>query len=664
MKMKNPAVLIVLMVAAVFFVILFYAQTEYKNQKVNLTTVYSDNGIFDLTDFDFSTSIAYLNGNIEYIEGEVLTPEEFKEKENLIIIGNPVDYNTARTARATLIMPDDGVYIMNTLCDYARTFYVNGDHYLSVGTVADNEEDFVPGYKRISLQAKAENNVLEYIIQGGNFVHREGSSYSIMYIGSPELLSWYLNFDTSVEILSAGMFLALALLYFILAFVTKNYRINIYFSLLSIIWFLRLGVTGSKFFYMIIDDLPWIVAFKIEYLSLAFTVALLAEILYYHLNEVTSLKALKIATYTHIVFAIFFLLLDSVTMSKLVLVSTTAFIVTIVYVSIIACSLLFSPEKRKKIDFPKRMVIISMLILFVSAIHDGLFYANFQIMLNTLTESGILVFAVLEAIGIFYINVKTLEDARFKEEKRRLEALELERFLKMKSNFIGIVAHEIKTPLAIIMGYAGDTVDILEDDGDTKEIKDNQQIIIDTVKEVNDTVFELLDTVALETGRLSIKKENVNLKRLIMETTEQFKLQIREGENELRLDINEPMQDIIADGNRIRQVLHNVLSNACHHTNNASITIKLWGEKDYNCISISDEGKGIAPVILEKLKSSYVDGGPHGYRGGIGIYICNEIIRAHLGLFEIESYENEGTTVTIKLPKIYIDIATEEKEKI
>ncbi len=649
---KHISSYIVLFISSVFLLLLFYAQTEYMHNRTNFTVVYSEDGVYDLREFDLSTTLIALDGNVEHIEGAMLTPSEFTLREGEAEIGDPIDTDTGRTARLTMLMPSDKNYMFIAWGDYARTIFVNGEFVNSTGTPAVTAEDFNPQYKKMLIQAPATDNTLQLVIQGANFVHREGSSYHNVIISEPELMLWYTNFGIIIEVLSAGICLTLFLIYLIMGIISKNYKINIYFSLLSLIWFFRLGLIGNKFLYNIFPDFPWVVAIKTEYITLTLTVILLIYITRYHVHDMLNVKPLLSASYVFIALSLLFLFLDTKSMSYFIYFINAAFIGLIAYVTIGIILWLLKKDNRRSVDFSRSIVIVSMVFLFICAVSDGLYYININLFNNTLAETGIIVFAVFQAIALFYINVREMERSRSEERMMRIRSLELERFLKMKSHFIGIVAHEIKTPLSIIMGSASDTLDII-DDGDKSslsEIRYNQSLIKDTVQKVNETVFDLLDTTALETGRLSLDVQKTSLCALIVDVTEQYKNEMEKSNNQIVLNLKEDCLPILADKNRLQQVLLNLLSNACRHTTNGVITIGLHDDEEYQYVTIDDNGEGMSNEVLNKLKNEYVDGGPHGYRGGIGIYVSNQIVISHGGELTITSQEGKGTKVTVKLP--------------
>ncbi len=658
MKTKHIMIYTVLACVLAFWVLLLIVESEYKDYVANLTVVHSDNGVWDLSEYDFSNTVVMLDGNVEYIEDRVLTPQEFPQYEDEIEIGNPIDFNQARTVRLTIAVPKEDDYLIYTKGDYARTLFVNGEFCSSAGVVAETAEEFVPGHKHLYGQTSADDSMIEIIVQGGNFVHRQGSTYSYVYIGNPDLLNWYINFDNVIDIIAAGVLLALFIVFLMLAITTRNYAINLMFSLLCLIWAIRISVTGTKFINEIFYYFPWEWALKIEYISIATSIVLLTHIIALHFKEISKPMIIKILDIIFLSAAVIFIFIDTLTLSYTVPLLTTTYTVIIIYMCVTVWLHKMKHKTKTNPDFAQMIVTSGIFILFSSTIIDIFYYMGIHIVDIAVSESGIIIFAIFEAIAIFYINMKRMENMKKAEIESRNKSIELERFLQMKSHFLGVVAHEIKTPLSIIMGSASDTLDIMHNEDinnkdNLYDIKSNQLLIEDTVKKLNETVFDLLDTTALETGRLSLNVQKIMLSALIRSVSEQYYIQINKSANIFKLEIDDTCPEIMADEKRLRQVLLNLLSNACRHTKNSMIEISLKQDEYHQYITVLDEGEGISQNILGKIKSEYIDGGPHGFRGGIGLYVCNQIVDSHGGNLIIKSVEGVGTTVTIKLPKLH-----------
>ena len=235
---------------------------------------------------------------------------------------------------------------------------------------------------------------------------------------------------------------------------------------------------------------------------------------------------------------------------------------------------------------------------------------------------------------------------------------------KLKDEFIHVAAHELKTPIQPIIGLS----ELLRDRG-TDIVKDEEilDIIIRNSKRLLKLTEDVLDVAKIESGNLTLKKENFNLKEMALEILSDFNQKIIESKKDIQL-IYEPddeTNDIIinADRNRLYQVLSNLLNNALNFTNKGSITIivkrkrgtRNGNDNDEVLIRIKDTGIGICqgmiPKLFTKFATKSIAGGT-----GLGLFISKNIVEMHGGKIwatnnnvdnEIES---KGSTFAFTLP--------------
>ncbi len=661
-QVKERNILFVIMIAILvlcFFI--WHIRTTYRETEAGVIIANSDNGVWDLSNINFDNHIVHLNGNVEYISNVLLTPEEFEAQPYNVQIGSPNDVFSCTTAKITVILPDDDYYIIDTYGDYARNIYINGEWRISSGVVGETIDEYEPGHSELLVEAQATNNVLELIIQGANFSHINGSPYSDIYIGKSDNMTWYTNLEKGVELFTIGMLFTLFVIHIILAATLKAYPINSAFSFLCITWCVRFSLTGNKLAYSLIPDLPWEVAFKIEYITIALTCVLVLVIMLYQFGPALSRFIVRILNILLTLFVIAFIFLDTYTISSMLISLQTLYVVAIIFAVFSIIHWIFIKHSVKILTIENIISLLPLLILFFSSVHDAFYYNRIYLfgLKFTATEVAILAFSLCETVVLFFITMKNINESKIAEQQSRIRAEELERFVQMKSHFMGIVAHEIKTPLSIIIGGASESIDILQDIKDTQNINENEQdfediltnqnVIIKTVKNLNETVFDLLDTTALETGRLTLNRKYIQLENCINDVVKQYKLQISKSTNILNTELTENLPPIYADEKRLQQVLLNLLSNSLRHTRNGILTIKLWQEGEMQYFSVSDNGSGISKTMLNKLTTDYIDGGPHGYRGGIGLLVCQQIVRSHGGEFEISSAPGKGTVTKVCL---------------
>ena len=224
---------------------------------------------------------------------------------------------------------------------------------------------------------------------------------------------------------------------------------------------------------------------------------------------------------------------------------------------------------------------------------------------------------------------------------------------RLKNEFICSVSHELRTPLTAIRGWA-DTLNTEESLEDCQVLKEGLNIISREAERLTHMVEELLDFSRFVSGKVTLEKEEVSIKFLIEHIKRYMAPRAQREDIRFMVKYEDDMPSVQVDKNRIKQVLINILDNAFTFTNSKGcICVEAKAERNFIVISVSDNGCGIGPEELPKVKEKFYKGKSSKSQNGIGLSICDEIIKLHKGIFEIDSELGKGTTVYIKLPLTY-----------
>ena len=216
----------------------------------------------------------------------------------------------------------------------------------------------------------------------------------------------------------------------------------------------------------------------------------------------------------------------------------------------------------------------------------------------------------------------------------------LEELERLRAEFMGMVSHELQTPLTSIQGSANN---LLDDAASLNpaEMRQFLRIISEQASRMRSLIRDLLDVAHIETGTLSVDPEPSDTAALVDEARVMFMSAGRR--HTVHIDVDPDLPQVMTDRRRIVQVLSNLLSNAARHSNELStITVQAVLKQFQVVVSIVDEGRGIPAERLPLLfrKFARVDGGdrqgdPAG--SGLGLAICKGIVEAHGGRIWAES---------------------------
>ncbi|MDT8900134.1 ATP-binding protein [Anaeroselena agilis] len=227
---------------------------------------------------------------------------------------------------------------------------------------------------------------------------------------------------------------------------------------------------------------------------------------------------------------------------------------------------------------------------------------------------------------------------------------DLKRIQDSRREFFANIAHELRTPLTYIEGY----VKLLAETRESEEQRRVIPILVDETKRLKGLVDDLFELAQLEEGKIALTLEWVDLSEIIETSIEKVKLYAANKGITIRLT-EEDVPILLLDGNRIQQVLINLLDNAIRYTNQGMITVNLKSIPEFIAVKIEDTGIGIPeeelPFIFERFHRVEKSRSRNYGGTGLGLAIVKKLVEIQGGQIEVASQLDVGTSFTLKFPK-------------
>lgn len=257
------------------------------------------------------------------------------------------------------------------------------------------------------------------------------------------------------------------------------------------------------------------------------------------------------------------------------------------------------------------------------------------------------------ADGDYTVRLDAEKDQPFRELYRNFNTMaeELGGVEMLKNDFINGYAHELRTPITSINGFAEM---LLNDDGtlSREEKRSYLEIIASESRRLADLAGNSLLMSRLDTQKIIPDKKPFSLDEQLRRCSILLSGQWTEKDLDMTMDLDEAVY--VGDYDLMQHLWINLLTNAVKYTpKGGSITVTLKNEEKFIAVSVADTGKGIPPEDRERIFDKYYQTDKsHSKRGlGLGLAICKRIVQLCNGTLEVESEVGVGSTFTVRLPK-------------
>ncbi|PJZ28497.1 hybrid sensor histidine kinase/response regulator [Leptospira kmetyi] len=525
--------------------------------------------------------------------------------------------------------------------------YVNGQKVLSSGIVGRTKEESKPLYRpAVSAPIRLDKSN-ELVIEVSNFAHSKGGVWAKVWIGKHSELSTLRERTIWLDLfITGGLFIGV-LYHFSLFSLLRRELSHLFFALIGIVAIVRIVLTGERLLFTLFPDFDFALSYRLEILS----VYIGGSILALFIRSIFPNEFDKKAAYGFVFgFSVLSLIVVATELSfysrTLPVFSLLVFTecIYIVYVLIRAIS-------NQRIGAWIGLMICILLFMIVT---NDLLYANMIINTSYFISYGISLFFIAQAFIIskqfaisYYLSQKLSSDLQRSND--RLISLD-----KLKDEFLATTSHELRTPLQGIIGIA----DSLKRGagGELSSFMESQlRMIVSSGQRLANLVNDIQDFSKLKHSDLNLRRIPVDIKQAADFTLELNRVNVDASKLVLLNEIENDFPPLLADEDRLQQILQNLIGNAIKFTETGSVRVSAKVLDDrYAEISVTDTGIGIPYDQQERIFEFFerIHGGDLSVAGGtgLGLTISRALVSLHGGELNVKSAVQKGSRFYFTIP--------------
>jgi len=529
------------------------------------------------------------------------------------------------------------VHTMST----AYRMYINGSLVASNGTVAAEKERFKPEYRPVTVQVASPDARFDIVVQVSNFIYDHGGMWYAINMGAPEQIK---ELDRRIiygDLFLLGSLFVLGLYYLAIFLLRREDKTSLYFVLLCLVAIGRTAIHGD---YALVRLLPFVsvnAIVLINYLTLYWFPAAFILLMGELFREEISGKVVRSAVIYALAASLVTLLLPLSVYTRYPYVAEAAAFLVTLY-TLVCTGKAFARGKQDS-----ALVLAGVFVMILCAAYDILCHYNIiRYYIGETISFGFLVFLFLQAFILArrfaqaFRNVKELSDR-------------LIRMDRLKDEFLANTSHELRTPLHGILGITEAL--LLGSEGELNEgQKQSLSIVAGGSRRLANLVNDILDYSRLKHGDIRLDLKPVRINGIVQTTLNVFRQLNRSQEVEISSSLPDGLPPVMADENRLAQIMYNLVGNAVKFTTQGFVRVTARMSGGMLEVCVEDTGQGIPEDKFDDIFKSFeqVDTSLTRKRGGtgLGLSITKQLVESHGGRIWVESAAGKGSKFYFTLP--------------
>lgn len=628
----------------------------------------------DLPEFDFSKEQQFkdlytdLDGEWHFFEEELLSPDEVNAKLNngmgkVVTLPESFEAQTGNvnsfgTYSAKIKVPKES--IDDTLAIHIPYEYSAYTLYADQHEIARNG---VAGYDSATHDAEmspqtgyfsAQSDEIMLTMQVSSFDHIRGGIENTIYFGEASTVTEKFTKNViGMLFINGGIFIIGLFMMLFAWFRRRQGLVFLVFGLFAMLISIRALFTAPFYYTLIFTEMSWLWGTRLEYI-LTEAISMFYVILLWKWHEKEfSKKVMYGLVFIHILLIIITLFTQPVIFQDVFFKAFYLTIPTFIYLVYVVYKSIHNHNKTAIFN------VIGIGIVFLAFFND---FAIAQSWYNSWN-------LMLPAVGLYVLIHVILMSKDFADKTRETEqqnkqlaalnasnedlAVQLKQEIKQKDNFLANTSHELRNPLHGIINI---TQSILRNRADfiDENIREDLTLQLTIGHHMSRTLGDLLDVTRLQEHQIQLRKQIVDIQAVSQAVVDMLLFQIEHKNIQMEVNIPDDFPHVLADNNRVIQILFNLLHNAVKYTEEGAITVTANEEKQMAHIHVTDTGRGMDEETRQTIFEPYEQGDSSitaiGGGLGLGLSICRQLVELHGGTLQSSSVLGEGSVFTFTLP--------------
>lgn len=607
-----------------------------------------------------------LDGEWEFYWNQLLTPDDFRQLSKLPDVGGvsymkvPSPWNGklingvklpvygAATYRMVLtgLSYSGELALKKTNIRFASEIYVNGRKLLADGQASgDNKSGYRSGNRPQLGVFSANQGRIEIIVQAANYDYVNSGIVDSLRFGSADRLIAERQVALSKDFVVLGILGTLTLIYLICFVAASAYRIRdnslLLLASICLMFGLYHGLMGERSLFLLLEGrLSFEALYKIkDFVSVSGCLAL--ALFFHHLHR--SKLSLRITQGVSIALIGFMVLIPMLSIrayTPIQMYIILLYQIVQFWNFLVSAQLFVRGERGTRLKLLMLCVAVLMInlysldvIFFAMGIHNSASLAQFCIIIFNSVMVPVVVLRFFEAYQTI---------ARMKDQLLRLD--------KIKDDFLSHTSHELRTPLNAIVNISQSLLKGVEGKLTDTQAR-NLSIVVDSGRRLMMLVNELLDYSRLKHGDLALQRSAVDVKSYVESVIQIHGFLLEGRSTKLINSVPDHLPHVYADGNRLIQILHNLIGNVIKFSDRGIVEVSAETMGEWMEVRVRETGIGITADMRERIFLDYEQGGVADYGGtGLGLSITKRLVELHGGHIAVDSELGRGATFRFTLP--------------